>query len=363
MIILFVVSIIAFSLSAQAAVKDPVYDDFEGLDLVEALIRDGRLDSAESELRNFKTSERRIKLMGDIAYARQDFKTALENYSRLPLTPMYRLLKGRASAQLQRSEQCVENFHLSGDLWLNSENDVTLKATCEFRVKLFAESFATLLAGSKRHPTYGLQRERVSLLLELALSQSALTAALERAQECTSSELLGLAELFHNKKMNRETLILLELGRTRFPLDVDVNLSIAKAYFTKGDLRATAEAFEQAARLDRKFAYHAAEIRRQIGHKQIAAYWLPLISDEKEKLRARLAGYVDSNSYPLIASMESVLRISALNQDDEVRYALGYSLYRQGEIEKPLKYLSQIRSPHHLERAALLRKSILEARP
>lgn len=357
-----IVLLLSLSLTAPAAVKDPIYDDFEGLDLVEALIRDGRFDLAENELKNVPPSERRTRVAGDLTYAAQKFESAYETYRKLSPGPQNDLSRARAAAQLKKWPECVQHFQNSGRLWLGAEADVIFKANCEFQDRRFADSLATLVSGKKTHPGFSLQREQVSLLLELSLSQSALSAALERAQESTPVELLGLAELFHAKKLRRETLILLELGRTRFPFDVDLNLSLAKAYFAKGDLRSTAEAFERAARVDAKFTYHAAEIRRQLGDKQTAAYWLPQIADEKEKLRARLAYYVDSSWYSLIASMDGLVASSPLNRDDEVRYAMGYSLFRQGQTEKPLKYLSQIRSPHHAERAALLKKSILETR-
>lgn len=351
-----------FTVGATAAVKDPVYDEFEGLDLVEALIRDGRFELAETELKKARESVRRTRLLGDLAYARQNFSSALLNYSRLPQTPEHSLLLARTSAQLKKDPECVSHFKDSESLWQGATSDVIFKASCEFRRSLYRAAHSTLTLGYRKHKGFSLQRERVSLLLEMALSQSALQAALERGSDTTAAQTLALAELFHDKKMDREMLILLEWARTRFPFDVDVNLSLAKAYFGKGQLRVTAEAFERAARVDRKFAYHAAELRRQLGDKQTAAYWLPQIDDEKEKLRARLASYVDNGWYSLIASLDGLVASSPLNQDDEVRYAMGYALFRQGQTTKPLKYLSLIRSPHHIERAALLKKSIIECR-
>lgn len=358
--ILLLILTLTLILPVGAAVKDPIYDEFSGLDLVEALIRDGKHDLAETELKSITPSERKTRISGDLAYARQKFDSAIELYNKLSASPQHSLLRARARAHLKSWADCVSQFKSTGLLWLANPSDVILKASCEFQTQRHSAALATLIEGGQKHSDFSLQRERVSLLLELTLSQAALTAALERSATASASDILGLAELFHAKKLSRETLILLEWGRTRYPFDVDVNLSLAKAYFAKGELRATAEAFERAARVDRKFNYHAAELRRQLGDKQTAAYWLPQIEDDKEKLRSRLAFYVDNSWYALIASMDSLVALSPLNQDDEVRYAMSYSLFRQGQVTKPLKYLSQIRSPQFAERAALLKKELLE---
>ncbi len=354
--------LLMISINASGAVKDPVYDDFEGLELVEVLIRDSRFQLAESELKSLPNSTRKTLLSGNLEYARQNYPAAEGHYKKLPVSPENRLVLARTYAQLKNWPSCHENFSATGRLWLNSENDLILKATCEFHINLWERSLASLSEGFKKFKSFAVQREKVSLLIQMSLTQAALDTALARANATTSAQILALAELFHEKKLGDETLILLEWSRTRFPFDLDTNLSLAKAYFSRGQLRATAEAFERAARVDRKFAYHAAELRRQLGDVQAANFWLMQIEDPKEQIRSRLALYVDSGWYSMIASMESLVSSGKFSHDDEVRYALGYSLLRQGNLVQPLKYLTQITSPHHAERAALLRKTIVDCR-
>ena len=62
----------------------------------------------------------------------------------------------------------------------------------------------------------------------------------------------------------------------------------------------------------------------------------------------------------MIASLESVLSRSELAKDDEIRYALAYSLVRVGQISEPLKYLAQITKPELIEKTTVLRKTLLD---
>jgi tetratricopeptide (TPR) repeat protein len=346
-------------LPAQAAIKDPVYDNYDGLDLVEALIRDGNLKGAAEELNEIPSSSRKWLVAGHLDYAAKRFPQAIKNYQKADEDQSRNVFLARAFGRNQEWKDCHRIYAKSAELWLVREEDVVLKANCEYQVQKWQNALNTLTQGYNKAPTFVLQREQTALLLEMGLTRTALDTVFNLRMP-SASESLAMAELFHNKKLIEDTLTVLEWTRTRFPFDLDTNLTLAKVYFGKGQLRTTAEAFERAARVDSRYAYHATEIRRQLGEFQIAQYWTPFVPDEKERLKARMALYVDSNRYPMIASMESVLATSALKADDEVRYAIGYSLARLGGTDRPLKYLAQIRSPHFVERAALLRKSIIE---
>jgi tetratricopeptide (TPR) repeat protein len=352
--------VLIISIQALAAIKDPIYDNYEGLDLVEALIRDGNLKAAEEELNEAPTSNRKWLVMGHLAFAAKKYPQAINNYLKATEDQSRNLSLARAYGRSQEWKDCRRFYLKAAQTWLSREEDIALKSTCEFRTEKWQETLTTLNSGYQKAPSFVLQREFVGLLLEMGLTRAALDTVFN-LRTPSASESLSLAELFHNKKLIDDTLTVLEWTRTRFPFDLDTNLTLAKVYFGKGQLRTTAEAFERAARIDPRYAYHAAEIRRQLGDMQIAQYWITYVPDEKERLKARMALYVDGNRYPLIASMESVLASSPLQTDDEVKYALGYSLARLGGQERPLKYLAQIRSPHLIERSALLRKSILDS--
>lgn len=355
--------ILFFSFQAMSEVKDPVYDELEGLPLIDSLIRDGRLSQAETELKSInERTDAYHHSVGHLHMARENWAAARDSYRRATPTDRRDLWLARSYERLEAFNECVSAFENSGALWLNSEADSIRKAACEFKAGRIRAAWSTLTQAFDRYRSFSLQRERVSLALECGLSQEALELALGD-NLLTSGEWLALAELFHLKKLDQEALILLEWARLRAPFDVDVNLSLAQVYFAKGMKLATVEAFHRASLTQPKYHYHLAEFHRQAGRHVQAQYHNILIPEKNEKFKAQLAQLIDRQHYPLIGAMEPLVLRSDLNRDDEVRYAMAYALSRQGEAGRSLFYLSRIQRPELLEKTAHLKRRILESLP
>ncbi len=345
---------------AFATVKDPTYDEVEGLDLVEALIRDGKLDIARKELKAMKPSDRFWMVSGHLEMAAEKWSAAASHYEKSVLQPARQLHLARAVKALVDFKRCSQLFSESAELWLNKEADIIAKSECEYKSQRFELAWQTLKQGRAKKDSFPLLREQVALKLELNLVREALTTALAESSVRSINELLSLAELFNDKKFSMEALTLVEMARQRSPLDLDANLSAAQIFFQRGDLHSTVEAFERAAKTDPKFNYHAAEMHRQLGHQERATFYSQFIPEDKKRLKTRMAIYVEKGRYPLIASMESVIARSELKDDDEMKYAMAYALLRQGDLSKSLKHLSRIVKPELQEKAALLKKAALD---
>lgn len=354
-----------FANTSTAAIKDPVYDDHEGLDLIHALIRDRQLDAAETELKGLPevpdTRGARAMATGDLLMARERFEEAARAYLLAPVSEERDSRIARAYARAGKWRESAAAFRLTSEKFLDQEGDAILAATALYRAGDPAGALERLDRAFKRGPGYPIARERVALLLELGLVREALNEAF-RFTATSPAEWIGFAELFRDRVLRTEALMLLEWARLHDPTDVDVNLSLAKLHFEKGDLRSAAEAFERAAARDSKFHFHAAEIRRQLGDRQTAQYRSLLVNDEKDRLKSRLALLVDASAYPLIASMDAVIAASPLSADDETRYALGYSLLRLGTPDRPFKYLNPIVRADLMERTARLKKAWADCR-
>jgi hypothetical protein len=171
-----------------------------------------------------------------------------------------------------------------------------------------------------------------------------------------------MAEALLEGGAREESLLALETARLRFPKDQDLLVAIAPRYFARGLKRATAEAFSLAALRDPKFAEHAAETLRQSGSQQRSRYFNIFIPGEKERVRQKLALAVEGSRWDLVASMDSLVRRTSLVHDDEVSYALGYSLLRGGEKERARSYLESVRAPGQLAKVSALIK-VLEGCP
>jgi hypothetical protein len=205
-------------------------------------------------------------------------------------------------------------------------------------------------------------REKIYFQLKLSLAHEALKGALNYLADQSSSAIqyLDIAEMFHQMSYTDQSVAVLEMGRVKYPTNLDLNLTLSQLYFQKNLLLAAEEGFTRSALTDGKYFYHSAELNRQLGQSERAQYFNGYVKDEKQKLKQKIATYVDSNKYNLISSLKSVIQRSELNQDDEIKYALAYSLIKVGEVEVPLKYLASIRKPELLEKTTTLQNAVLD---
>ena len=252
-------------------------------------------------------------------------------------------------------------FHITTNKYAQ-EIDFIWKANCERQIKRKDWAWLTLQLAQKIFASYNVEVERIQLLLDLKMNHEALSASLRWFSNHLSpaTHYLNIAEMFQVAKSTGEALAVLEMARAQHPAHMDINLVLSQVYFQKGMLNAAEEGFRRAALSDAKYYYHSAELNRQTRHYERSLYLNALVVDEKERLKQKIATYVDANKYSLIASLDAVIQRSELQKDDEVKYALAYSLVRVGNFEKPLKYLSQITKSELIEKTTVLRQTLLE---
>lgn len=184
----------------------------------------------------------------------------------------------------------------------------------------------------------------VEFLLSNGLVEYAKELSHERIrQKITSSEPLGLSQLFYEKGRKSEALELLEVARILYPRDPDILLALAPFYHAQGWKGATADLFEKVAYADAKFATHATEMNRELGNRMRSSWFQPFIEEDKERIRQKLAAFVESEQWELVTSLDPIVQRTDLNGDSEVSYALSYSMAKIGNMLRARKYLSQIR--------------------
>ncbi len=388
-IIIKLIFIFGFFLSdAKASVMDPFYDELEGYELVAALLRDQKLDLAESELKSERLKKsnpsRYHILLGQLYYAKGLWKKSISEFNLYPSDVTSKVYLGRNYFEVKDFKKCSQSYQQidkslyagldsSGsvstglipatDQKLMLESDFLKKANCEFKIKSYPDTFLTLSEGQNQFKSFVLYREKIAFKLKLGLIHEALVYALDQLAGnvyATPVQFLDIAELFHQQGHLEESLSVLEMGRSAYPTHMDLNLSLSQMYFQKSLLQASEEGFARASLTDGKYYYHTAELNRQIGRLQKAQYFNSYVQDDQQKLKQKIATYVDSNKFNLISSLKSVIQRSELNKDDEIKYALAYSLVKVGEVELPLKYLDSIRKPELLEKTKTLKNAVLE---
>lgn len=364
--------ILGLALSAKGFVKDPIYDDLEDYDLITSLLRDGKFDLAWDELKLDKMRKMHVGkyqlLLGKYYAGKNEHEKALRHFSQSqnskdsPVKSEADLYAARSHFFLKHFQTCREIYNRKNIADLLIEADYIQKSHCEYENKHPEMAWITLHKAQLVNDSFAIVRELIQFKIVLGLSHEALTDALQwlHTHPVMASQYMNIAEIFHAQNKSEEALYVLEAGRAREPMNAEMNLILSQMYFQKNLLNASAEGFARAAETDGKYYYHAAELERQLGHSERSQYHNIYIVDPKEKLKQKIASYVDRSQFLLIASLESVIQRSELSKDDEIRYALAYSLVREGQIDQPLKYLAQITKPELIEKTTILRKTLID---
>lgn len=360
-----------FMAFAHAAL-DARYDDYDSFDLVQVLIDDGKLELAQKELDGMSREEKRNSsygyLSGVVQFKKKNYKASeklLEDvqFAKNSAEAHQRnLYLARSYFQIERFERCARAFKDGVLSSLASDEDFIQASICEQKQGAPEKAWATLVGRFQRNASFTLLLAIDEFLLKEKLFNVAKQMSLEwlAVMSKQGADFLTVADLFQKSGDGEGRLAVLEMGRVKYPLDVDINLNLNQIYYEKGMVLAVEEGFSRAALVDGKYAYHAAEINRQAGRYERSQFFNAAIPDEKERLKQKLAIYVDKGEFALIASMEPALQRMSLIHDDEVRYALAYSLVRSGNYERPLMYLSKITNKDLLEKTVILRNALSE---
>ena len=82
------------------------------------------------------------------------------------------------------------------------------------------------------------------------------------------------------------------------------------------------------------------------------------ISDQKVKLRQRLALLLELQRYEQAAAMDDDLRRTGLMDDEDIRYALAYAVFKVGDFDNAEIHLQKLTRPDLFRKAAELRRAI-----
>lgn len=352
------------------AALDAKYDDFDGFPLVERLVADGKWADAEKEIKGLISTDAHLASYwwGVVEFKKGNHKAAEQKLLAAKLgkeTSQYSLKDiylGRVQLQLEKYKECAQSYERVADKTAIADEDTLSWSLCYKKTKQFDKAWSIISPAVKTSRNIQILEFANTLLVELKVLYVSLNLSLEWLSRhgAVSSDFLSIADFYGKNKFSDGQMKVLEMARLRFPLDVDIQLSMNQLFYEKGMLLAVEEGFSRAAIVDKKYAYHAAEMNRQVGRYERSLYFNSLIPDESEKLRQKLAIYVDKNQFAMIASLESILLRSPLIKDDEVRYALSYSLVKMGEYQRPLQYLAQITQREFLEKAVILRNALAD---
>lgn len=155
-----------------------------------------------------------------------------------------------------------------------------------------------------------------------------------------------------------EAAAFLEEAQLLFPDSADVKKVLAHVYIERGEMSAAADLLYKAALLEPGLMAEAAELYRRAGQTNRALSINSRLSDQPEKFRQRLALYLELQNFEQAAAMELPLRRVGLLEDEDLRYAIAYALFKTGDFSAAEEHLSSLNRPDLFRKAAELRRAI-----
>ena len=204
------------------------------------------------------------------------------------------------------------------------------------------------------------QRRKVFYLMDIGLFKEAVVQGksyLERS-EGKLEDHIALGNALRASGELDEAAVFLEQAQLTFPGSPEVKKVLAHVYIERGEMSAAADMLYKAALLDPVLLPEAAELYRRSGQTFRAMNLNSQIANQEEKLRQRLALYLEMGSYEQAAAMEIPLRRVGLLAEEDLRYAVAYSLFKTGDFNAAEQHLAQLNRPDLFRKAAELRRAI-----
>jgi len=335
------------------------------LALAALLISDGNLHRASSELDKLEPTEDDLDLAqyyllrGLLAYKSADYASANMHYlaslNNGQQDPLIHIYLAQSYYALQDYANALLAIDDSGEQGKALSSVYSLQAQCHWKLKQYDAAWQALDTGASQFPGDNrFDRQKIYYLIEKGLYQSAIEIAQPflKTIDGGEKEYLALGRALRGSGQAELAVEVLEKAKLLYPQSSSVLTELAHAYMKQDKLITASDLFSQAYILQPKLASDASELHRQAGRLYRALNINGEIQDQKAKLKQRLAILVELGDFESVAAMDEALTRLSLYENQDIRYAHAYALFRTGDFDHAKLQLSQ------LTRADLFRKAI-----
>ena len=265
------------------------------------------------------------------------------------------------SYKVKHYADTVKYLDLQGAAGRDSASKYMLRADCYWKMGKKDKAVAMLSKGAKAFPhDQSLLKQKFYYFTELGLYQEAIVSAkayMKRAKP-NAKEHMALAQMLMAGGQRAEAIKVLEETKMLFPGNAKVSMLLGHLYMKKGMDFTTAALFEEGSYYEHKYVKEAAELHRRVGLIPHALYLNSQISDKKEKLKQKIAIYVDREEYEKVIGLIDALKRYKMLDDDTIRYAVAYAYYMAKDYEEAEVQLKQINDDALFSKATIIRKNI-----
>lgn len=298
----------------------------------------------------------------DPAGARDDFRDSITAGQDKSVIYVY---LGQAHFRLQEYADALDAIDKAGSAAAEYPSLYILRAESHWKLDQPVGAFRALEAGVVRFPDNNqFLRRQVFYMMELGTYQSAAELGRRYLGEIEGGpeDYLAIAVALHRGGESDEALSFLEYAQLRFPENTKITQALAQVYFDTGRGKAAADVYEKAAAVHPELTHEAAEFHRRAGQLFRALNLNARVRDPKEKMRQRVAILVELERYEQVAGAQASLNRVGLLEDQNIRYALAYSLFKAGKFDAAEAHLSRLTKGELVRQATQLRQYMQECR-
>jgi len=346
-------------------------DQPDSLALAALLISDGNLHRANAELDKLNPKSDDLDLAqyhllkGLLAYKSAKYDTAnghylasLKNGQKDLLIHIYLAQSYYALQDYQSALMAIAN---SGEQGKSLSSVYSLQAQCHWKLKQYDAAWLALDSGALQFPGDNrFDRQKIYYLIEKGLYQSAIEIAQPflETSEGGEKEYIVLGRALRSSGQSQLAVQVLEKAKLLYPQSTSVITELAHAYMKQDKLITASDLFSHAYIMQPKLAVDASELYRQAGRLYRALNINGEIQDQKAKLKQRLAILVELGDFESVAAMDEALNRLSLYDNQDIRYAHAYALFRTGDFDHAKLQLSQLTRADLFRKAGELRKAM-----
>ena len=317
-LLILLVAQISFSKNYSISIE-PFYDELEGQDLIEALIKDQKIPAAQDQISRLPDSDPyKLRAQAQVYLLQKKPDQVLKLLKGQNLTDDLKIELARGHFDLKNYSECseiIESIQLS---LLNSHP--TTFYECFFKSKKF--DLASRLATSREDLEH-LQLQW-NWLMSLQLYSSAKNKLISWTEKLKLDDELVLKFFHELPKIERVTT--LEMLKAVRPESVSILAQWSESEFKNNRPISAASSFQKVSVMNSEYLFAASELLRSRGLHQQARYLSQMNAQSENQLRSKISIAIDQNAYFQISGLAGPLERSKLIEDQDIVYAFVYSL-------------------------------------
>ncbi len=347
-------------------------DEVDYVALAALLARDGEYERAEQALASVDADADGIDritfhtVRGLLARQAQQHAQAVEEFAAAAAAaatgeadPLLHLYRAQSLFAVERYAEALAAIEAAGDAVLPLSGAWLMRAHAQWMLGQRQPALDTLAAaGARFADNTSFQRRQVLYLIEAGLFAEAARIGREQlaGSDAGPDDFVAIGTALRRAGSIDEALRFLETARLRHPGHGGIARALAQAWLERGHPLAAAEVLAPQAEREPELLVEVAELFRRAGHLQRALALNGRVADPASKLKQRVGLLLELRRYTQVTALEPALARASLLGDEDLRYALAYAHYLQGDFEAAEKHLTRLTRPELFRRATELRR-------